>query len=482
MADALEDMCRNPEMTINLEKMLNNKRYSDTIFLVNKRTFYASSHLVSVSSVELSNVLETHYENCGDREIRIEEVKHNESFTAILRFMYGLDIDLPQLNKAVLCEVLTLAERYEMKAFVSMLKSHLSKLECFQLDFLVVLLNTAKKFHMIDLYEKLTFYTYVNADQLVHHESFGELQYDVLLDLVKANFFYTDEIDILKGVLNWHGNNMSNNPSKEDDIEAVSDEETDEENDIQGKKKVVVQKTSNKRNSNNDNPLDQQSQSNVNTKELMKEFSTNVLKSLLSHVRFSQVSAVEIYKLMETELYTKYKEFLCDSKFFSQSSEPRMKYVAVQSIEKGIKDISKTFTVKCPNVGVLYDSVEEHIIGDLKWKICLKHSTTTISSGYINYTVEVGFKCSLSDELLKENEWDCRAEVQIKMIPSGNYPTLFIPGNRANTFVTLNSNNATAEVGSFFYNNAQWAYMTNTGTYKFEVNYKSIDSKVKVLE
>lgn len=479
MADALEDVCRNPEMATNLEKMLNNKRYSDTIFLVNKRKFYASSHIVSISSVELESMLESHYENCGDREIRIGDVKYNESFTAVLRFMYGLDIDLPQLDKAVLCEVLTLAERFELKAFVSMLKSHLSKLECFQLDFLVVLLNTAKKFHMIDLYEKLSFYTYVNADQLVHHESFAELQYDVLSDLVKANFFYTDEIDILKGLLNWHGNNMSNNPSKEDDIEAVSDEETDEENDIQGKKKMVVQKTSNKKNPNNDNALEQQSQSTTNTKELMKEFSTNVLKALLSHVRFSQISAVNIYKLMETELYTKYKEFLCDSKFFSPSSEPRMKYIAVQYIEKDIKDISMNFTVKCPNQGVLYESEEEHVIGDMKWKICVQHS---ITPGPNNYTVEVGFKCSLSDELLKENEWDCRAEVQIKMIPSGNYPTLFIPGNRANTFVTLNSNNATAEVGSFFYNSAQWAYVTNTGTYKFEVNYKSIDSKVKVLE
>lgn len=478
MADALEDVCRNPEMATNLEKMLNNKRYSDTIFLVNKRKFYASSHIVSISSVELESMLESHYENCGDREIRIGDVKYNESFTAVLRFMYGLDIDLPQLDKAVLCEVLTLAERFELKAFVSMLKSHLSKLECFQLDFLVVLLNTAKKFHMIDLYEKLSFYTYVNADQLVHHESFAELQYDVLSDLVKANFFYTDEIDILKGVLNWHGNNMSNNPSKEDDIEAVSDEETDEENDIQGKKKMVVQKTSNKKNPNNDNALEQQSQSTTNTKELMKEFSTNVLKALLSHVRFSQISAVNIYKLMETELYTKYKEFLCDSKFFSPSSEPRMKYIAVQYIEKDIKDISMNFTVKCPNQGVLYESEEEHVIGDMKWKICVQHS---ITPGTNNYTVEVGFKCSPSDELLKENEWDCRAEVQIKMIPSGNYPTLFIPGNRANTFVTLNSNNATAEVGSFFYNSAQWAYV-NTGTYKFEVNYKSIDSKVKVLE
>lgn len=479
MAEAQEDVCKNSEISANLEKMLNNKRYGDTVFLVNKRKFYASSHLVSVSSVELESMLETHYENCEDREIRIGEVTYNESFSVILRFIYGLDIDLPQLNKAVLCEVLTLAERFELKSFSSKLKSYLSKHDCFQVDFLVVFLNTAKKFQMIDLYEKLTFYAYENADQLVKCEDFGELQYDVLLDLVKANFFCTDEIDILKGVLNWHGNNMSNSPSTENDIEAVIDKDTtDEEDDSKEKKNMVLQKRSN-RMVNNDN-LGHQSQSTVKTEELMKEFSTNVLKSLLTHVRFSRVSAVEIYKLMETELYTKFKEFLCDSKYFSPSSEPRIKYVAippVQFVENDIKDISEKFTVTCPQQGQMYESNEEHVIGNMKWKICVKYNITPSTN---NYTLDVYLKCMMSDELFQDKEWECNTVCQLKMIPNQqNYPIIYLPGTNANLSLKLTSDNSRVDIGNFYFSTQTWLYSDNT-TYTFDLNFKSIHSKVKI--
>lgn len=485
MADVLEDVCRNPEMAANLEKMLDNKRYSDTIFLVNKKMFYASSHIVSISSVEMESILESHYENRGDREIRIRDVKYDESFPVILRFLYGLDIVLPQLNKAVLCEVLTLAERFEMKVFGSKLKNYLSKYDNFQVDFLAVLLNTAKKFQMIDLYKKLTIYAFENAHQLLHHACFAELQYDVLLDLVKANFFCTNEVDILKGIVFWHGKYMSssNNSVTANVIQAGS---------IELKEEKILHGAC-KKGANNEN-LGDKNKSSFKTKEIcsiycenhkMKEFSQSILKSLLSHVRISKIPASEINKFIETEVCTSYKDFISDLNNFSTISEPRVKYNNVEVMEKVINNVSKKFTVLCPKQDAYYESNEDHILGDLKWKIILKETLTK----YYYYTVDMWFKCSLSDATLQKAEWDYSAEVQIKMLPTGNSPTLYIPGINTNILVKATPKQACAEIGNFFYNNANnssYASSDHRSGYKrmytFEVTFKNIRSKVTKLK
>uniref|UniRef100_A0A8D8SF12 BACK domain-containing protein n=1 Tax=Cacopsylla melanoneura TaxID=428564 RepID=A0A8D8SF12_9HEMI len=73
-----------------------------------------------------------------------------------------------------------------------------------QVEALADLLNTSNKFALSEFSDKLTVFAYQNAEEFVNHESFVNLQYNVLLDLIKSNWFYAPEIDILRGVLRWH--------------------------------------------------------------------------------------------------------------------------------------------------------------------------------------------------------------------------------------------------------------------------------------
>ncbi|KAI5707671.1 hypothetical protein M8J77_007256 [Diaphorina citri] len=204
-----------------MEAMLNNKSCSDTTFLVNKTQFYAWSHLVGMASKQLGMLLTTHYEEYGNRNIYIENVKSNESFLVILKYIYGVEINFTRTNVSHLCEVLSLAQTYELTEFYADIKYYLSTLNCFQLDMVVVLLNTSKQFDLLDLYKRLTMFVYQNADQLVKHTSFVELKFDVLMDLLKSDWFCASEIDILSGVINWQDNmsTRESNDEKTNDIE-----------------------------------------------------------------------------------------------------------------------------------------------------------------------------------------------------------------------------------------------------------------------
>uniref|UniRef100_A0A8D9F0V6 BTB domain-containing protein n=1 Tax=Cacopsylla melanoneura TaxID=428564 RepID=A0A8D9F0V6_9HEMI len=100
-----------------VKTMLNNVKYADTMFLVNDQIYHTSSHLVAVSSTPLETMINTHFEICGDREIKIRNIKFTESFNIILKCIYGLEINLTKMNAAVMYEVLCLSESYELVYF-----------------------------------------------------------------------------------------------------------------------------------------------------------------------------------------------------------------------------------------------------------------------------------------------------------------------------------------------------------------------------
>ncbi|KAI5708988.1 hypothetical protein M8J76_007681 [Diaphorina citri] len=317
----------------NVGTMLNNKKYSDTVFLVNNNQFYASSHLVSVSSKAFDSLLTDHFNNCADKIIKISNVKHDDSFHILLKSMYGIEIDYTQTDKAVLCEVLHLCETYELTNFSEDIQAYLSQLECFELESVVALLNTAKKFNVTELYDKLTVYAYQNTDQLVKHVSFVDLQFDVLVDLIQSDWFCLSEIDILTGVLSWHndmaksgsnkqvsrnkngrGSNFEKKYVSSDDQSDASSYKTDQAESIH---------TSDKTNPNKNIPDGGIATSDEKSIQLVKSFRENVLKSLLAHIRGPNISVVDYLKAFETELYDKYRDTLLDHKLFSQKSDPR---------------------------------------------------------------------------------------------------------------------------------------------------------------
>ncbi|KAL1451574.1 hypothetical protein WDU94_005935 [Cyamophila willieti] len=211
--------------------MFNNVNFSDTMFTVNEQKFYALSQLLAASSATLDTLISTHYEHCQDKDIKLYGIRNEESFMIILQYIYGMNINFSQMNITVMCEVLALSEKYKLNDFFKELKCFLSEMMCFQLDSVVALLNTSSKYNMSELYKRVTVFAYDNTEELVKHETFLDLQYHVLVDLIKSDWFYCPEIDILTGMLAWHSDMYDESKISKKTIEndnIVSGEEEDE--------------------------------------------------------------------------------------------------------------------------------------------------------------------------------------------------------------------------------------------------------------
>uniref|UniRef100_A0A8D8WRZ9 Polyubiquitin-C n=1 Tax=Cacopsylla melanoneura TaxID=428564 RepID=A0A8D8WRZ9_9HEMI len=355
-----------------LETMFNNAAYADTVFTVKQNKFHALSQLVGVASGKLDAVMSEHFAICDDRDIKLYDVKCVESFTVIMKYVYGLDINFSQLKINVLCEAINLAEVYQLDKFSNDLKGFLSKVDKFQLDSLAVLLNTSRKYNLTELYGKLKVFACEHAEDFVKHESIVSLQYKVLLDLIKSNWFCAPEIDILMGVLNWqHG--MSTKETKKTLDNNVEAETNAQNEDFNGDASSVgsdhsaastVLLSNDKDNTGEENQdIDYEGETveaeshvesaddhNTNSGAVMsnpdslsvlvKSFTENVLKSLLLHVRVKQMSAFDLMEASETSLFQTYKHILGDKKLFSHTNEPRQKYGTVGETKNEVMSIT----------------------------------------------------------------------------------------------------------------------------------------------
>uniref|UniRef100_A0A8D8VHB4 Kelch repeat and BTB domain-containing protein 12 n=1 Tax=Cacopsylla melanoneura TaxID=428564 RepID=A0A8D8VHB4_9HEMI len=441
-----------------LETMLNNEQRSDTLFLVNEARYRVLSHLVAAYSPVLESMINEHFAYCDDRDIKIRNVRNEESFHLLLKFMYGVEMNFTQTNIIVICEALSLAEKYEIGDFSKELKSYITSTPArFQIDTVVVLLNTARKLNLTDLYEKAKVYAYENTEQLVKHESFVDLQYEVLVDLLKSDYFCAKEIEILNGLLTWHddmdrkkskdkavettghdtdsgfeqeGNNERHSVATEerdlvDCYDTKSEETTSSTDDTSGleNKSEFPGETSGSNNTDN---------ANVSSKpdscaELVKSFKENVLKSLLSHIRIGHISALGLLSAFETELFIKYKDIVADYKLFSQSTEPRKKYVSRVSDQKKQNppsapivqpdpgdlhnkffDKGKAFTINRLSLNTKYESQETLKIGGLIFKVDLEEFSQEKS---VDALFGIHLICTSEDDA----NWKCYTEVIIAM-------------------------------------------------------------------
>ncbi|KAL1448068.1 hypothetical protein WDU94_005520 [Cyamophila willieti] len=88
------------------------------------------------------------------------------------------------------------------------LKAHVSNIKRFKMNSVVAMLNTARTYNLTKLYDKLKEYVYQHTEKIVNHQSFLNLKYEVVIDLLKSNCLYAKEIDILRAALNWHDENI----------------------------------------------------------------------------------------------------------------------------------------------------------------------------------------------------------------------------------------------------------------------------------
>ncbi|KAL1457541.1 hypothetical protein WDU94_007757 [Cyamophila willieti] len=190
------------------ELILNDEQLSDVTFVVNKKHYHASRIHMSAASQVFASLLNEHFANTTDKELVLTNIKHNASFFNILQYVHGIELNLTTMSKLVLCEILDLSKRFKLAELHDDLKAHCSNIKRFKLNSIVSMLNTGKTYNLTKLYDKLHDYVYQHAEQVVNHKTFVDLKYDVLVDLLKSNWLYAKEIDILRAALNWHDDNI----------------------------------------------------------------------------------------------------------------------------------------------------------------------------------------------------------------------------------------------------------------------------------
>ncbi|KAL1455893.1 hypothetical protein WDU94_000658 [Cyamophila willieti] len=422
---AAYEFCNVNRLVQKVQLMLNNEEHSDTVFLVNNARYHAWSHLVAMYSTVLKSLMNEYFAHCEDREIKVRNVKHEDSFYLLLKYMYGVKINFTETNMNVICEALSLAERFEVADFSKELKQFVSsRIDGFDIETVVSLLNTSRKFNLDDLYKKVTEYAYKNAEHLVKHASFVELQYEVLVDLLKSDWFCTKEIEILTSVLTWH-DDMDVKRRGIDLHETIYFESetgpiTDEQDHVEGTNTLSVNENQSdisglgsKRldgnNRDNENPTSNKAEDLNNLRQL---FQKNVLKSLLSNIRHLRFLAFEYMKALESDLFVKYKDVLADCNHFSQSAEPRKKYVSstisTNPVSKTL--VSKIFKISRFRRNTVYESNEELQIGNFKLKIDLKESLK-------NYAYfDIHLICTSDGE----DDWEFYTEAQVIWKPYCN--------------------------------------------------------------
>ncbi|KAL1449779.1 hypothetical protein WDU94_002254 [Cyamophila willieti] len=505
----------------NMAVLFNNPQHSDTIFIIGDSKLYAWSGLLSVASPILGDMINVHFENCQDREIKLHGTKHVESFSLILKYMYGLSINFSQTSPIVICEVLKLSNNYAMTNFSKDLTDYLCKIDCFSVESAVALLNTANKYKIQELNEKVSIFAYHNADELMNHPSFQDLCYDVLVNLLKSDWFFSSEINILKAALHWHSDldNERENMKKtldnnvedviedqdEDENGAIADQsdncekeldnemklKTNDDNDNKHEVSKIIENIFEKMNHNEKNECSNAIGSsegsevtNAKKKKYMKthqSFSENILKSLLALIRISQISAKDLIEtLMSDTLFKNYCHLLVDVKNFSQTCEARKKHdlPIIVDQQKVLHNITHIFTLRQRLVyKKLYESEETRFLfEDLTCKVCLQffaiHPPETFSLRFY-----------LKFDSVKDKDWECTTECQLKLPSDRPYlhKTLVLPADNTYTTLTLTRDNPCVEIGMLDYEGKKqgdWtnAYKTNE-TCTFTVNLKSIHYK-----
>lgn len=135
------------------------------------------------------------------------------------------------------------------------------------------------------------------------------------------------------------GENVSSQPHDEEDeemnnasgvAEKVSSQSHDEEDEemVLAACKISVQKASTSLISNVDSEPTSSNAVDGPNEDVVKNFSRNILKSLIIHIRGRQISVIDYFQFVsKLDTFKQYQDFLEDFSHYSQSSEARVPYV-----------------------------------------------------------------------------------------------------------------------------------------------------------
>jgi BTB And C-terminal Kelch. len=161
-------------------------------------------HTSTVPSIKPNNnLIYFYFQENTDKEITLHNVKYSASFSAVLKYIYGFDLNLWDHLIETLCEICHLARDYSLPMLHERLTCYLSKYRAITLENAATLITTADTHNIHTLIERVTNFLHQNAGELIQHESFLRIEHGVLMDLLESDLFYAREIDILSAVLRW---------------------------------------------------------------------------------------------------------------------------------------------------------------------------------------------------------------------------------------------------------------------------------------
>uniref|UniRef100_A0A8D8ZSE0 MATH domain-containing protein n=1 Tax=Cacopsylla melanoneura TaxID=428564 RepID=A0A8D8ZSE0_9HEMI len=105
----------------------------------------------------------------------------------------------------------------------------------------------------------------------------------------------------------------------------------------------------------------------------------------------------------------------------------------------------KTFQIQGGVLDIMHDSEEEYLMGDLKWKICLKK---TLDDTKTKHILTIYLVCT-SDS--NQNDWECTVELQLScsFVSNGNFYYKVFPDGKTSTTLTLTRDNSCVQIGEF---------------------------------
>lgn len=178
-----------------------NEEYSDITLVVEGQRLPAHKVILAVRSEYFRALFYG-----GMKESKQTEVVLNDaplaSFKALLKYVYSGHMSLSSMTEDVILDTLGLAHLYGFEELETPISKTLRQL--LSLKNVCAILDTARLYGLEQLARVCHLFLDQNAIDVLKHETFVQLSYASLIDLLERDSFYAPEVEVFRGVCRWY--------------------------------------------------------------------------------------------------------------------------------------------------------------------------------------------------------------------------------------------------------------------------------------
>lgn len=178
-----------------------NEEYSDITLVVEGQRLPAHKVILAVRSEYFRALFYG-----GMKESKQTEVVLNDapiaSFKALLKYVYSGHMSLSSMSEDVILDTLGLAHLYGFEELETPISKTLRQL--LSLKNVCAILDTARLYGLEQLAKVCHLFLDQNAIDILKHDSFPQLSYASLIDLLERDSFYAPEVEVFRGVCRWY--------------------------------------------------------------------------------------------------------------------------------------------------------------------------------------------------------------------------------------------------------------------------------------